>query len=157
MPILVTVVYWILIASPATFSSFYLGWSNVSQHIFNTVFALFEMVLTNAAPPPWIHLPITLVFLGGYVAIAYITHATQGFYPYAFLDPQHSPGEKLAAYIAGIALGQCVVFLIVYGITALRQSLVDNDELKKGAKVLEDDDGVMYYPLHSKDAGLSVS
>lgn len=46
----------------------------------NSGMALFEILLTNTRPLPWIHLPFTIAFLAGYLAVAYITRATQGFY-----------------------------------------------------------------------------
>jgi len=121
-PILVTAVYWGLLASSKTFESRYSSWSNVSQHILNAVFALFEILFTHAMPSPWLHLPILVLFLLGYLGVAYITHATQGFYTYSFLNPQKQ-GAKLAAYIAGIAIGEVVVFLLVRGVVLLRERL----------------------------------
>jgi hypothetical protein len=46
-----------------------------------------------------------------YLGVAYITHATQGFYVYSFLNP--SKGSILAAYIIGILAGTVLVFSIV--------------------------------------------
>lgn len=56
------------------------GWSNISEHALNSAFALFEILLTNVAPMPWIHIPFLIVLLAGYLGVAYITFATQGFY-----------------------------------------------------------------------------
>jgi hypothetical protein len=55
-------------------------WENVSIHALNSAFALFEVFLTHAGPQPWLHTPFLVLLLGGYLGIAYITHATQGFY-----------------------------------------------------------------------------
>ena len=46
----------------------------------NTGFALFEILLTHGQPGPWSHLIPLIIILGGYLGIAYITYATQGFY-----------------------------------------------------------------------------
>ncbi|KAG2130905.1 hypothetical protein DEU56DRAFT_463590 [Suillus clintonianus] len=118
-PIIVTVVFWALLASPSTFSTQYSAWSNVSQHAMNSGFALFEILLTNAGPSPWSHIIPCLLLFACYLGIAYITHATQGFYTYSFLDPsvQH---ELLAAYIIGMGVGYCILFAIVKGICTLR-------------------------------------
>jgi hypothetical protein len=87
----------------------------------------------------WIHIPITVVILLGYLGVAYITHATQGFYSthyflskkmytshlytaYSFLDP-HKEGKKLAVFIVGIGIGQIVIFLIVRLIIVVREKL----------------------------------
>lgn len=95
---IVTIVYWLLLASSESFSSPYTGasavestvviinsslsiaWTNISQHILNTPFALFEIICTDVPPLHWVHLPITIFILGLYLGVAYITHATQGFY-----------------------------------------------------------------------------
>ncbi|KAF9524573.1 hypothetical protein CPB83DRAFT_861156 [Crepidotus variabilis] len=121
-PILVTIVYWALLASSESFSTTFNAYSNISKHALNSVFALFEILFTNVGPMPWKDLPVTIIMLGGYLGVAYITHVTQGFYTYSFLDPQKE-GKTLAAYIVGIAVGQIVIFLIVYGIVSLRQAL----------------------------------
>ncbi|KAF8803216.1 hypothetical protein BYT27DRAFT_7195795 [Phlegmacium glaucopus] len=121
-PILVTVVYWALLSSPSTFETPYSTWSNISKHALNSVLALFEVFFTNIGPLAWLDLPVTIVILAGYLGVAYITHATQGIYPYAFLDPKKQ-GKLLAAYIVGIAVGQCIVFLVVTGLIHFRQWL----------------------------------
>ena len=63
------------------------AWDAISVHALNTVFALFEILLTNSPPAPWLTLPSGLFFLAGYVGIAYITHATQGFYCLSLTPP----------------------------------------------------------------------
>lgn len=50
-------------------------------------------------------------------------------------------------YIVGITLLQCVVFSVVYGLTALRERLVPKNEKVGTGKMLKDDDGVQYFPL----------
>ncbi|KAG6843163.1 hypothetical protein H0H93_002017, partial [Arthromyces matolae] len=57
-----------------------LAWSNVSLHIFNLVFALFEIFFTNIPPPPPLMIPLCLVLLALYLGLAFITYATQGIY-----------------------------------------------------------------------------
>lgn len=56
------------------------AWINVSFHILNSVYALFEVFATNIAPMPWMALPVMLVIVLMYTAYAYIVHAVQGFY-----------------------------------------------------------------------------
>jgi len=105
----------------------------------NSGFALFEILFTNLPPAPWGHLPICVLFLAGYLGIAYITFATQHFYTYSFLDPSKK-GAFLAVYIVGIAVGECIVYAIVHGVVLLRVRLTrryaavegsDTDEYKE--------------------------
>jgi len=56
------------------------------------------------------------------LGIAYITHATEGFYTYAFLNPQKEHG-LLAGYIVGIAVAECIIFAVVRGICYLRKRI----------------------------------
>ncbi|KAH7908137.1 hypothetical protein BJ138DRAFT_1013387 [Hygrophoropsis aurantiaca] len=122
-PIIVTAVFWALLASPSTFATRYSAWSNISEHAMNSLFALFEIFLTNVGPSPWSHLVPVFILLVCYLGVAYITHATQGIYTYGFLDPAKEHG-LLAAYIVGIAVGYCVVFIIVRSICLFRWWLV---------------------------------
>ncbi|KAJ8693523.1 hypothetical protein PTI98_008509 [Pleurotus ostreatus] len=123
--ILVTIIYWALLSSPSTFATSYSAYSSTSQHILNAVVSLAETFVLTSSPSatnsasvkprktnlPYIYLPITVVLLGLYLCVAYITNANQGVYVYPFLDP--SKGPILAAYIVGIGLAQCVVFVFV--------------------------------------------
>jgi len=122
-PILVTIAYWTLLSDSSTFATTFSTWHNISAHALNTPFALFEIFFTRAGPLPWLHLPILLVFLACYLGVAYITHATQGFYTYDFLDPQIQHA-KVAAYIVGIAVGEVIVFVAVHYLIVLRERLV---------------------------------
>ncbi|KAG2338771.1 hypothetical protein BDR05DRAFT_978006 [Suillus weaverae] len=133
-PIIVTVVFWALLASSSTFSTQYSAWSNVSQHIMNSGFILFEILLTNAGPSPWSHMVPCLVLFACYLGVAYITHATQGFYTYSFLDPSVQRG-LLAAYIIGMGVGYCILFTIVKGICTLRCRLVSPSRLDHSEQV----------------------
>lgn len=119
-PLLVTIVYWSLLAGASSFATRYSTWSNISIHAMNSGFALIEILFSNSPPAPWCTLPFNILILAGYLGIAYITRATQGFYAYTFLDPrkQHA---KLAAYIIGIPIGEVIIFALVRGIVVLRE------------------------------------
>jgi hypothetical protein len=119
-PFLVTIVYWALLSSPRTFATPYSTWSNVSQHALNSVFALLEVLLPRTDPSPWIYLPSLVLILALYLALAYLTRATKGFYTYDFLDPGKQ-GGLVAAYVFGIAVGICVIFAVVWCLTWLRR------------------------------------
>ncbi|KAK0477299.1 hypothetical protein IW261DRAFT_283798 [Armillaria novae-zelandiae] len=129
-PFVVTITFWVLLTSSSTFSSVFNTWNNISVHALNCVYALFEILLTNTPPPPLIFMLANLVLLGGYLGVAYITHATQGFYTYHFLDPQQQ-GSFLAAYIAGIGVGYIIVFGIVFGMMVIRRRIANKDKYNK--------------------------
>ncbi|KAI4124836.1 MAG: hypothetical protein LQ338_004614 [Usnochroma carphineum] len=95
-----------------------------SQHALNTVFAAFEIFFTRTSPPPPAHLSILVLILALYLALAYLTHATEGFYPYSFLDPKKGSG-KLAGYILGILAAACVIFVIVWALIWIRRWLTE--------------------------------
>ncbi|KAI1739094.1 hypothetical protein F4680DRAFT_422829 [Xylaria scruposa] len=119
-PFLVIIVFWSLLSSPATLSTPYSAWSNISQHALNAVFAAVEIVLPRTSPAPWDHLPVQLLLVALYLALAYVTHATKGFYTYSFLDPGLQ-GSLVAAYVFGIAVGICILFAVVQGLIWVRR------------------------------------
>ncbi|KAI1772639.1 hypothetical protein F4818DRAFT_134427 [Hypoxylon cercidicola] len=120
-PFIVTVVYWGLLYQYGSewFPTAYDAWLNISQHAFNSLFALSEILLSRIGSPPWIHGFWLLILMSLYLALAEVTHATKGFYTYGFLDPSivHS---VLAAYICGIGIGTVIVFGIVKYVVLLR-------------------------------------
>ncbi|KAF9526803.1 hypothetical protein CPB83DRAFT_895816 [Crepidotus variabilis] len=119
-PIIVTVVFWSLLSGPDTLSTTFFAYENISVHALNTVFLLIEVFLTNSPPAPWLTLVFNILFLAGYLGVAYITHATQGFYTYSFLNTSVE-GAKTAAYIIGILIGEIIVFVLVRGVVVLRE------------------------------------
>ncbi|KKY16097.1 hypothetical protein UCRPC4_g06008 [Phaeomoniella chlamydospora] len=92
----------------------------VSQHALNSAYALFEIVFPATNPPPFLHLAGLVILLLLYLALAYLTNATEGFYPYSFLDPSTGSG-KVAGYCFGILAAIIVIFLIVWGLIWLRR------------------------------------
>ncbi|KAI9843409.1 MAG: hypothetical protein M1837_006435 [Sclerophora amabilis] len=131
-PFLVTVVFWALLYDTYVFSSRYSTWSNISQHGLNSLFALSELVLPRTSPPPLLHLLILLVLLALYVGLAYLTHATQGFYPYAFLDPSTGGQGRVTAYAFGILAAIIVIFIVVWGLIWLRRWLTERVARREG-------------------------
>lgn len=123
-PFLVTIVFWAVIYNGVWFQRVFDAWSNISQHAMNSLFALFEALLTRTNPPPWVHLPFLLVILALYLGLAYLAHYTEGFYVYTFLDPSNGAG-KTAGYIVGIAVGGVVIFLVAKGVIFIRKWLTE--------------------------------
>ena len=70
-------------------------YTNTSEHALNSVFAFLEIFLPRSDPHPWLQL-VPLIVIGLlYLALAYLTHATQHFYVYNFLDPYVSAEHRV--------------------------------------------------------------
>ncbi|KAG6003040.1 hypothetical protein E4U21_002429 [Claviceps maximensis] len=122
LPLLVTIVYWAVLYKGLWFDSEFDAWHNLSQHALNSGFALFEIALTRVEEPPWVHVLWLLCILLGYLCVAYLTVATQGWYTYSFLDHSVLGGRAyVAGYVVGIAVGVVVVFGVVRGLICLRR------------------------------------
>ena len=140
-PMLVTIVFWAILYTPPFFPVRFNAWSNVigslglsacygfvltkrqlSQHAFNSFFCLFEILVPRTNPPPLLHLAFLVVILALYLALAYLTHYTQGFYPYSFLDISKGSG-KAAGYIIGILIASCIIFGVVWGLIWVRRRI----------------------------------
>ncbi|ETN43590.1 uncharacterized protein HMPREF1541_02749 [Cyphellophora europaea CBS 101466] len=118
-PFLVTIVYWAILYNGSWFPESLDQWRDVSKHGLNSLIALVELVFPDTPRPPVLHLAFIILLLALYLALAYVTHETQGYYPYAFLDPADG-GGRLAGYILGILAAACVIFFIVWAIVWLR-------------------------------------
>ncbi|KAI1160726.1 hypothetical protein F5B18DRAFT_496331 [Nemania serpens] len=124
-PLLVVIIFWGLLSLPTTLSTPFSAWGNISEHALNGVFAFVEIVLPRTNPAPWTHLPFLLLLLALYLALAYVTRATKGFYTYTFLDPGLQ-GPLVAAYVFGIAVGISILFAILQGIVWLRRWITED-------------------------------
>jgi len=121
-PFITTIIFWALLSSSSTFATTFDTWNNVSVHAMNSAFALFEILLTHAGPTPFAHIPFCLLLLALYLCVAYITHATQGFYTYSFLNPAKQHG-LVAAYVAAVGIGECLLFTFSWVLCTLRERI----------------------------------
>lgn len=129
-PPLVTIVFWSIIFN-GWWPDEWHQWSNISQHALNSVFALFEILLTRSNPPLFIHIPFLIFILALYLGLAYLTYDVQHFWVYDFLDPENGRA-KVAGYILGIAVGIVIVFLIVRYVIVLRKWVTEIKMDRKG-------------------------
>ncbi|GAM37842.1 hypothetical protein TCE0_033f08101 [Talaromyces pinophilus] len=142
-PFLVVVIYWAVLYSGPWFREWFGAWSNVcffsfpqfiydgvniekiSEHGIIGLYALLEVFLTTTPPHPLINLAFLILILLLYLSLAYLTHYTQGWYTYSFLDPgdhgQHN--GKVAAYCFIILAIILVVFFATWGLIWLRRKL----------------------------------
>jgi hypothetical protein len=117
---------------------------------------LFEIVVPRTEPLPFLHLVPIVFLLALYLGLAYLTHATEDFYVYDFLDlDKHSDGI-VAAYIVGILVAAIVVFLIVRYVIMLRLWLTEtkmgkNGKFRRGTRMADEEHGKSI-PLHSVGA-----
>ena len=97
----------------------------ISLHCLNSVYALLEIVLPATAPHPFIAIPFLLLILLLYLCVAYITRATEGWYPYSFLDiGDHGKKSILVMeYCFGILAAVLVLFLVSWALVHLRRRL----------------------------------
>ena len=130
-PFIVTVVFWAVLYSGGWFPEVFAGWSNMSQHALNSVFAFVEIVVPRTDVPPAIHMLWLILLLALYLALAYVTEATKGFYTYSFLDPADQ-GSLVAAYVFGIAVGCLIVFGLAWGAIWLRKFITERKLGKQG-------------------------
>lgn len=90
----------------------------------NSLTALLEIILPSTNPPPFLHIVFLVIILALYLALAYLTDATQGWYTYNFLDTQGGrKSGKVAAVIFVILAAALVLFLIVWSVIWLRRKL----------------------------------
>jgi len=90
----------------------------------NSAFALFEIIIPRTSTPPFLHLTCIIFILALYLSLAYLTHATQGFYTYSFLDPNKGRG-RVVAYVFGILAASIVIFLVVWCLVWVRKWLTE--------------------------------
>lgn len=103
---------------------------------------------------PWLDIVPIIILLALYLGLAYLTHATKGFYVYGFLDLQMHSSGIVAAYIVGILVAAIIIFLVVRYLIMLRvwvtekklrkegnfssrRAAPNNEELEKGAPIHE--------------------
>ena len=100
----------------------------MDQHLaacFKFCLCAFEIVLPRTAPLPFFHLVPIILILALYLGLAYLTHATEGFYVYGFLDNKTNSSGKVAGYIIGILVAAIVIFLLVRYLIMLRVWLTE--------------------------------
>ncbi|KAK2733933.1 hypothetical protein FQN57_001916 [Myotisia sp. PD_48] len=135
-PFLVVIVYWALLFDGTWFPDVFDSWTNVSQHAMPAFFSLFEIIFSTTYMLPLLHIPFLFLVMLLYLALAYITNSTQGFFVYPFLDPGVNGEDNMnvVRYSFGIAAAILVLFGIVWFLIWLRRRLV-GPETRKTAGV----------------------
>ncbi|KAJ5210917.1 FAR-17a/AIG1-like protein [Penicillium cf. griseofulvum] len=104
------------------YKQFKLTIPQISQHGLNSLFALLEIILPATPPHPFIAIPFLFLMLLLFLCVAYITHETQGWYPYTFLDVgDHGQKSKLVVgYCFGILAAVLIFFHVSWALIHLR-------------------------------------
>ena len=119
LPFLVSSIYWASMWVGPWFDHDFDAWSAVSIHAMNSVFAVFEIVVTQTFPLPWLHLLALLAIMAFYLALAYLTKLTAGVYIYLWLDPQVG-AWKIIGHVVGYSMANVVIFNLVRAAIWLR-------------------------------------
>lgn len=80
----------------------------------------FGIFFPRRSPLPWLDMVPNIILPALCLGLAYLTHATQEFYVYDFLDLQENSFGIGAAYIIGILVAAVVIFVIVRYLIMLR-------------------------------------
>ncbi|KAF2854991.1 hypothetical protein T440DRAFT_504498 [Plenodomus tracheiphilus IPT5] len=120
-PLLVTLVFWATMNSGWPAGRFE-QWINLSVHGLNSVFAITEIVVPATDPLPWSHLSVVLLVLSGYLGLAYLTRATQGFYVYEWMNPAHGVAS-IVLHVVGYAGSMIALFVVVRYAVVVRNML----------------------------------
>ncbi|DAA75831.1 TPA_exp: Uncharacterized protein A8136_1202 [Trichophyton benhamiae CBS 112371] len=138
LPIIVTILYWTLLFGGPWFPE-------VSKHIMQTGYAIFELVIPATEPLPLLHLPFLIIILLLYTALAFLNHSINGFYTYSFLDPGVN-GERsnlVTGYSFGIAIGTALLFSASWFIIWLRKRLTGGKRILATLPVRVDEEIAM--------------
>jgi hypothetical protein len=137
-PLMVSTIFWGSLFDGFTSSTTFYRWHNVSIHGFNSIFALFEISMSRTDPPPVLHLLALCTILSVYLGLAYLTHKTQNFWVYEWLDPQFGAREIVAHVFAYAALIGGV-FGFVWCLIWLRRWLVGDKLVRSPTNKSEQD------------------
>jgi hypothetical protein len=89
----------------------------ISQHGIIGLYALLEIFLTTTPLHPLIHVAFLILILLLYLSLAYLTHKTQGFYSYSFLDP--GAHGKNSGKVTGYCFAILAIIVVAFALTWL--------------------------------------
>jgi hypothetical protein len=116
---IVVTVYWVLLAPldpPSTVQS----WQNLIVHLFSGVVLLADWLLEGPRTPlPLRRAWIVLIYPLTWLVVVLIRGATDGWFPYPFLDPAKGYGS-IAVIVAGIIVAGLVVGGLLFRATRWR-------------------------------------
>lgn len=113
---IVGLVYALLLAPLGAAGGVPVPWANVMMHIVVPIVAVVDwIVVGDRHPLRWRALPLVLIYPLVWIVVVLIRGATDGWFPYPFLDPQNGYGSiaivVVAITAAAIAVGAAVFAL----------------------------------------------
>lgn len=97
-----------------------LPWANFVLHVAIPIYVALDWLLFADRPPvSWRRFGIVLVYPIVWIVVVLVRGATDGWFPYPFLDPALGYGV-VALYCVGIAVAIGVVGAVVWGVSRLR-------------------------------------
>ena len=116
---IVGVVYALLLAPLGAAGGVPVPWANVVMHIIVPIFAVVDwIVVGDRHPLRWRALPLVLVYPLVWIVVVLIRGATDGWFPYPFLDPQNGYGS-IAVVVLAITAATIVVGAAVFALSCL--------------------------------------
>lgn len=88
-PLVVTVIFWTLLAGPDPLGTPYTAFVNISKHTINVALTQLDLTILSRTPMmPWWHLVPVISFLGMYIGIVAITYHRYHVLVYGFFNTQ---------------------------------------------------------------------
>jgi len=125
--IIVGIVYAVLLAPLGAAGGVPLPWANTVLHIIVPIYVVADWLLFADRPAlSFRSFWVVLVFPVLWVAVVLVRGATDGWFPYPFLDPALGYGT-IALYCVGIAIAVIVVGAAVWGLSRVRLGSVESN------------------------------
>ena len=119
--IVVTAVFWKVLAGPKSLEPGAEAYSNISEHALNLAVSILDTLLSRTPMRPWWHLLSNVVIVALYLAYGTVVHAHTGFWPYSFLNEAYVGKAGKAIACIGIAIATVFAFLMIQFIIFLRE------------------------------------
>lgn len=117
--IIVGIVYAVLLAPLGAAGGVPVPWANVLLHIIAPLYAVIDwLTVDDRRRLPASRLPVILIYPALWLVVILIRGATDGWFPYPFLDPAIGYGA-MSVYIVGILVAMLAVGAIVFATSRL--------------------------------------
>lgn len=112
-PLVVTVIFWTLLAGPTPLDTPYTAFVNISKHTINVALTQLDLTILSRTPMmPWLHLIPVISFLGMYIGIVAITYHRYHVLVYGFFNTQQYGVPLVVVFCILLVVFTIVSFLI---------------------------------------------